>query len=122
MGAPPVLWHRKANRQQRVPAIFLAFGAFLAANMIHNDFGLDPAIIPATVLVVLYLWRPRRGLLWASSFVIAFPAFAFLRWRALIPSAEVLPFLNHVALFLAGVFAVVGIAISLIRKSQTRES
>jgi hypothetical protein len=91
-----------------------AFIAFTVANLIHNDFGLDPAIVPAALLVGLYWWRRRRGLLWGAVLMIAVPAFFFLRWRALADPWDTLRFLNHLALFTAGALAVATAALSLL--------
>lgn len=90
--------------------LFGAFGSFTVANLIHNDFGLDPAIIPAALLVSLSWWRPRRGLMWAAALVIALPAFAFFKWTALGDPSNTLRLVNHVALLLAGTLAVLSVA------------
>jgi hypothetical protein len=91
-----------------------AFIAFTVANLIHNNFGLDPAIVPAALLVGLYWWRRRRGLLWGAVLVIAVPAFLFLRWRALTDPGDTLRFLNHLTLFAAGALAIATAALSLL--------
>ncbi len=46
-------------RELQRPALFLilgAFAAFTAAVLIHNNFGLDPAIAPPALFVGLLLW------------------------------------------------------------------
>lgn len=102
--------------RRRSVAIYCAFGAFAAANLIHNDFGLDAAVAPAALLVALYSWRPNRGLLWGAAFVIAFPAFAFLQLRALAETGDVARFLNHWALFVAGAFAVLSVLLDTVTR------
>lgn len=93
--------------------LMAAFIAFLAANVIHNSFGVDPAILPAGVLLGLYLWRRRRGLLWAAALLIAAPAFLFLKWGALASPGDIRPFLNHAALLAAGVLALAAVGASI---------
>lgn len=100
-------------RQRRSLMLLGAFAAWLVANLIHNDFGLDPAVAPATVLGGLYWWRPNRPLLWATAALIAAPALLFFKWRALAEPAGAMPFLNHLALLLAGVLAIASVAMSL---------
>jgi hypothetical protein len=102
--------------------LLLAFAAFAIANLIHNNFGLDPAIVPAALLVGLYLWRPRRWLLWGAAIMIALPSFVFLRWDALVPPAVAIPFLNHVALLAAGALAVLGVVISVMPDRRLSQS
>jgi hypothetical protein len=94
--------------------ILSALAAYTAANLIHNHVGLDPAVAPAIFFVGLLLWRRRRGFLLASAFVIALPAFSFLRWSALTQPALTLPFFNHLALLAAGVLAVGSVAAALL--------
>lgn len=50
--------------------LLAAFGAFTIANLIHNDFGFDPVIIPAALLVGFYCWRPRQALLLAAALAV----------------------------------------------------
>lgn len=90
-----------------------AFLAYLTANLIHNDFGVDPAIAPAAVLTGLYWWRPRRGLLHAAALLIALPSFLFLKWGALADPAALRPFLNHAALLTAGALALLAVLASI---------
>jgi len=100
--------------------LLAAFTSFLAANLIHNWFGLDPAILPSGVLVGLYLWRRRPGFLWAGALFIALPAFGFLKWSALADPGAFRPFLNHVALLLAAVLALLSVGASLAGGRQPR--
>jgi hypothetical protein len=99
--------------------LLAAFLAFTAANLIHNDFGFDPAIIPAALLVGIYWWRPRRVLLWAAAVVIALPALVFIKWGALGNPADIRFFLNHVALLLAGTLAVLSVLVSVVFRQRT---
>lgn len=90
-----------------------ALATFTCANLIHNDFGLDPAIAPAALFTALYLWKRRTALLLMAAFLIALPAFAFLRLSELSSPASTLSFLNHVALLAAGLLAVAGAVAAL---------
>lgn len=102
--------------------LLAAFSAFTVANLIHNDFGLDAAIIPAALLVGFYCWRPRQVLLWAAAVVIALPAFAFIKWGALGNPADTRFFFNHVALLLAGTLAVLSVLVSVVVSRQRAAS
>jgi hypothetical protein len=97
-----------------------AFVAFVVANLIHNGFGLDPAVAPATVLGCAYCWRPRRGLLWATAAMIAPPAFLFFKWSALADPSRTGYFVNHAALLIAGVLALASVVAS--RRGRLVES
>ncbi|MGH7555705.1 MAG: hypothetical protein ACREMQ_22115 [Longimicrobiales bacterium] len=101
-------------RRRELPLILGAFAAYTSGNLIHNNLGLDPAIVPAAVFVGLVLWRRRRWLLLAAAMVIGLPAFMFLRWSELSKPGDALPFLNHVALLVAGVLAVMSAVLALI--------
>ncbi len=104
---------RSPIRDPRFPAlrfVLAAFAAFFVANLLHNNFGIDPAIIPAGILTGLSLRRPHPVLLAAAAVVIAVPAFAFLKWRALTDPSSAHPFLNHLFLLAAGVLALVALA------------
>lgn len=98
-----------------------AFVALVAANLIHNNFGLDPAVAPAALLVALNWWRPNRWLLRAGAVLIALPAFAFLKWGALVNPADTEAFWNHVALLLAGALAVLALVKTLAVVSTARQ-
>jgi hypothetical protein len=50
-----------------------ALASFVTANVIHNNGGLDPAIVPATALAAANWWRPGPGLLRATALAIALP-------------------------------------------------
>jgi hypothetical protein len=92
-----------------------ALVAFYAANLIHNRFGLDPAVIPASVFAAVYLWRRHRGWLWAAAAFIALPSFMFLKWSSLTNPGDLWPFLNHAALLAGGVLAIACVARSVRR-------
>lgn len=93
--------------------VVAAFLSFLAANLLHNRFGIDPAIAPAALFTGLYLWKARRWMMLAAAFFIAVPSFLFLRWSALAdPSAPVV-FGNHAALLLGGALALAAAALAL---------
>lgn len=97
-----------------------AFAALVAANLIHNNFGLDPAVAPAALLLALHWWRPNRWLLLAAAILIALPAFAFLKWGALLNPGDARPFWNHLALLLAGLLAVLAAVTSLAAETRAR--
>lgn len=99
----------------RQATILLAYLVALTANVIHNNFGLDPAIAPATFLLIIYWWRPIRPLLWATAVFIAVPCFMFFRFTALTSPGETLYFLNHLALLVAAVLSVAAALLSLRR-------
>ena len=99
----------------RQAAIFLAWLAALTANVIHNNVGLDPAIAPATILLMLYWWRPVRPLLWVTAVFIALPSFMFLKFSAIMSPGETQYFLNHLALLVAAVLSVAAALLSLLR-------
>jgi hypothetical protein len=98
-----------------------AFVALVAANLIHNNFGLDPAVAPAALLVALNWWRPNRWLLRVAAVLIALPAFAFLKLGALANPGSAQPFWNHVALAMAGALAVLALLKSLAEPSTARQ-
>lgn len=102
--------------------LLVAFGSFTAANLIHNNFGLDLAIVPSAVLTALHWWRPRRGFLLGGAIFIALPAFLFLKWSSLTDHRNVLPFLNHIALLTAGVLALTCMVESLLARSGGRRA
>jgi hypothetical protein len=104
-------------RPLRRPALFLilcAFAAYAAANLMHNSLGLDPAIVPAALFIVLLLWRRQRGYLLAAAFVMVVPAFLFLRWSELISPTSALYFFNHIALLAAGGLALAAAITALV--------
>ena len=88
--------------------LLAAFVAFLAANLIHNRMRVDVAIAPAALLLAFDAWRPSRWLRLAAAVFIGIPALAFFRFAALLEPERTLPFLNHVCLLLAGLFAIAG--------------
>lgn len=110
------------NRQHKNGTLLGAFAAFAAANVMHNHFGLDPAIVPAAVLISLYAWRPHRGLLWGAALFIAAPSFLFFKWRLLVQPGGVLPFLNQLGLLLGGVLALISVLQSLRPQPSTLHS
>ncbi|MCI0451253.1 MAG: hypothetical protein L0Z51_02545 [Candidatus Latescibacteria bacterium] len=95
-----------------------ALVAFVAANVIHNQFSLDPAPAPAALLTGLSWWKPWRALVVGAALVIAFPAFSFLKWDALAHESGTAAFWNHVLLLLAGVFAIAGGVFGLMPKRR----
>ena len=97
------------HRPARARSLVAAVGAFIVANLIHNKLGLDPAVVPAVVLVGLYWWRPRRALLWIAALAIGLPSFAFFKSGSLLEPANVIPFLNHLALLTAGLLAALSV-------------
>ena len=108
---------------RRSALLLAALGAFAVANLIHNDFGLDPAIAPAALLAAIYWWRPRRPLLWGAAFVIALPAFAFFKWSALTDPSSARVLYNHLALLAAGSLAIASVVRSLVpTPSRTRHA
>jgi hypothetical protein len=109
------------TREPASPSLVLllsAFGAFAAANVIHNAFGVDPAIAPPSLFVGLYVWRRRLVLLLAAAFVIALPSFSFLRPSELSSPTTPLSFANHVALLAAGLLAVACAATALLARRR----
>lgn len=82
---------------------------------------LDPALAPAAQLVALNWWRPNRWLLRVAALLIALPAFAFLKWGALVNPGDAQPFWNHVALLVAGSLAVLALLKSLAGPSTARQ-
>lgn len=94
--------------------VVAAFGAFLIANLIHNRFGLDPAIIPSAVFVGLLLWRPRRWVLLTAALFIAVPSLLFFKLAAITRPADAVHFINHVFLLLAALAALAGLFRSLV--------
>jgi hypothetical protein len=51
--------------------------SLVTATVIHNNGGLDPAIVAATPLAAENWWRPESGLLRANALAIAVPALFF---------------------------------------------
>ncbi len=80
---------------------FAALVAFVIANVIHNRFGVDVAVIPAVVFSALLLWRPRRWVLVVAAFFIAAPSLLFFRSAALTSPGSAIYFVNHFFLLLA---------------------
>jgi hypothetical protein len=105
---PPTPAHLVGRR-----TLFLALAAFAVANVVHNRFGLDPAIVPAAVLTGLVAWRQRRPFLWGAALFIALPSFLFLQWTAFATPGDTWTFVNHVALLAAGSLAVASVIRSL---------
>lgn len=102
-------------------ALVGAAAAFLVSNLIHNDLGLDPAIVPMAALIALFFWRRTRLTLWLTALAIAAPAFLFLDLSAVGNPRDLKPFLNHVALLSAGALAVVSVLASLLVHRSSRE-
>jgi hypothetical protein len=102
-----------------LPSAALTAGliALYVANLIHNDIGLDPAVVPATVFAVSYPFWRKGGLLVAAAFFVALPSFAFLRFAALVDPSQLQPFANHWALLTAGVSAVMSVVLACLAKS-----
>lgn len=86
--------------------IVAAYAAFLAANLIHNRFLVDAAIVPSGVFVALMLWKPHRVFLLAAAICVAAPALGFFKPNALLEPTGVLRFLNHMFLLAGGLLAV----------------
>ncbi len=86
--------------------IVAAFASFLIANLIHNRFRVDAAIVPSTVFVILLLWQPRRWVLLAAAFLIAVPSALFFKVAAVTNLANTVHFLNHLFLLLAALLAI----------------
>jgi hypothetical protein len=99
-----------------------ALGAFVASNLIHNDLGLDPAILPASALAALYAWRRVIWVLRLAALAIAVPALSFLDWQSLLDTGDPRVFFNHLALFLAGLLAAVTLALTLRATTRVRET
>lgn len=93
--------------------VLAAFAAFLIANLIHNRFGVDAAIVPATVFVAVWLWRPRRWIQLVALFFIAAPSLLFFKVAALTGPAGTITFWNHVVLLVAAVLAIAGAIVAL---------
>jgi hypothetical protein len=105
-------------RQPEALALLGAFGAFSAANLIHNNFGLDVAIAPPAIFTALYCWRQKGWLLHAANFFIAIPAFLFLKPSALLDLSRTPVFINHLALLLAGMLSVISTLISVLARRK----
>lgn len=86
-------------------SIIAAFGSFATANLIHNHFGLDRGILPASFCITMLLLRPRRGWLLAAALTIATPTFVFFEWPALLDPFAPAHFANHLALLVAALLA-----------------
>jgi len=97
-----------------------AYAAYIISNLIHNDFGLDPAVVPATALGALYYWRGARPLLWATALVITLPAFSFLKPEALLAPERFGPFANHWALLAAGCLAAISAILATLKPSPVQ--
>ncbi len=108
MNRPP---NRATERTGQL--LLLAWAAFLVSNLIHNNFGLDPAIVPSTLLGVIYAWRRTRRWAIASALFIAIPSFAFLDWPTLVTPGSQRAFANHWALLLAGALAILTIVVTV---------
>jgi hypothetical protein len=106
-------------RHTGVIALTLGYAAFVAANLIHNRLGMDIAVLPATLLMMLYLWRPARAFRLGTAVLIALPALAFLKPRAIYDPSDPTSFANHLALLLAGVLAIAGGASALVPVRRT---
>jgi hypothetical protein len=92
-----------------------AYGSFVAANLIHNQLGLDPAVIPSGLFVALMLWKPHRGFLIAGAICIAAPALGFFKLNAILQPTTSLRFMNHLFLFSGGVLALAAGASGVVR-------
>jgi len=114
-----------ASRSAEGPAqiaLASALIAFLLSNLIHNDFGLDVAVVPAATFGALFAWRRARPLLWATALFVALPALSFLRPTALTQTADLKVFFNHWALLVAGGLAIVGVLLSLTPRRPNMEN
>lgn len=85
----------------------------LGANLIHNNGGLDPAVVPAIAFWTIHRRWPRPWWLWIAVMAIGLPSVLFFRPSALIHPHDARAFLNHVALLLAAVFAIASLVVSL---------
>jgi hypothetical protein len=83
-----------------------AFCSFLAANLIHNRWGVDSALIPGLVFGALYFRRPTRLTAFLAALGVSGPALAFFRWEALVPREDAWYAVNHAFLLLAGVLGI----------------
>ena len=99
-------------------ALTMAFVFFTGANLLHNQFGLDLAIVPPAVLTFLYGWKRKRVLLWAAAIFIGIPSALFFSGKALKDPSQMTYFMNHLALLLAVIFAGVSTALSFFRRSK----
>ena len=102
------------RRHPRSGLLLAAFVAAIAANLIHNRLGLDPAVGPAAVAVALYWWRPGQALLAVAAVLIGAPAILFFDWRALLDPGNIIYFLNHAALLAAGLLAALAVISSFV--------
>jgi len=96
-----------------------AFAAYATANLLHNRWGVDLAIVPAALFVGLVLWRRRRVILLPAAVLIFLPSFAFLQISELRAPADSFSFLNHAALLVAGVLGVASAAVALVPRGRT---
>lgn len=83
-----------------------AFAAFLAANLIHNRFTVDAAVVPSALFIGLFLWKRWRALLVVEAVCIAAPALGFFKPAAILEPTGALRMANHVFLLVAGLLAV----------------
>jgi hypothetical protein len=105
----------------RLPALLAsALASFVTANLIHNSGGLDPAIVPATVLAAAVWRRPGPALSRAAAVAIALPALYFFKWASLTDPVSARVFLNHLALLLAGLLAIASIALGPVPTPRPR--
>jgi hypothetical protein len=98
-----------------VALMLAAVGAFVVANLIHNAWGLDAAVVPGLVFAGLTLWRRRRLFLGVAAVVVVASVLAFLNWSALAAPSDTRPFFNHLFLLAAGVLATASAALGLRR-------
>jgi hypothetical protein len=86
--------------------VLVAFVAFVVANLIHNRFTIDVAVLPSALFVGLMLWKPLRTFLIVAAICIVLPALMFFQAGAIIQPTSTVRLLNHVFLLLAGVLGV----------------
>jgi hypothetical protein len=98
--------------------VLVAFVAFVGANLIHNNFTVDPAVFPSAVFIGLMLWKPRRGFLIAAAAFITLPALTFFKTSAILEPTNTLGFLNHIFLLVAGLVGFSAIVVGIISIRQ----
>jgi hypothetical protein len=98
----------------RLPRILFAaaFGSFFAANLIHNRWGVDSALIPGVLFGVLYFRKPAKWTAFLAALGIAGPALAFFRWIAL-ASTDPWYVVNHAFLLGAWAFGIAALVVAL---------
>ncbi|MGQ0643137.1 MAG: hypothetical protein ACT4P6_20510 [Gemmatimonadaceae bacterium] len=103
-------------------ALLAACAAFLAANLIHNSGGIDPAIAPGGIFTALLFWKPRRLFLTLATIALAVPALLFFKPSALTELSRQGYFFNHLFLLLTAVLATGALASGLLpnRAASTR--